>query len=590
MLGPSTVDRVRLTLESFATISMLAQDTLNGNYSEIHKPSIFSRALIWKLIAMKLNKVNSQEGHKEVELNLGNLSKLRKDYSVLLTEFDVPWYELNPQSEYYETLKLGQVGFDITEDLSKRRQLSRMRVLHDPLNAENEKGIDSSAFTNSYQDTDLRMLEAIITDVDRLFPECPQYFIQSIHNRKMLVQILYLWCKLNGVAYFQGLHEICGLIYLVFFSESVDPVAYETQLLKRRNETPDKLDRQILYLMDSSSLSHDTFTVFNILMKPIMAKYYSESALLQEAIMFDLKLHQTDKFLYYLFKTKFRLDSRIWLMRYFRLVLIREIGLGQSMRLWDELIAFSFLKDPFKADLDITLLLPYVIIIMLSVIRPRLIVSDYGEALYLLLHYPVQTEGNSLNNKLVAMAKDSIILMSDDDDDASNNGLDFTYIEENHQRQRLSESSSSGDHGKDVSSSNSGPDPETQQDNVKLNINRIVRDAAKLSQMSDSELEKSGCHVLETYSGMYNEEDKKGRLSTGVKRSSSPFFEDMLKGASSWNHRKSSSISSSLTGDFDRMTIQPEEMQPTHTTEKKDFTRTRMEMRLQKKVNDAMKK
>ncbi|QPG77357.1 hypothetical protein FOA43_004769 [Brettanomyces nanus] len=572
MRGPPILDRVKMTLDSVGTISILAEDVLCGNYSEIHKPSIFSRALVWKLLAMRLNKINKQEGHEEMELNLSNLAKLRRDYDILAAEFDVPWHELSQQSEYYQALTAIDDGFDISDDLSKKQKISRMRVIHDPLSTRNTENRIAS------QETDLQMLEAIIADVDRLFPEFPRYFIQNLRNRQQLTKVLFLWCKLNAVSYFQGLHEICGLIYVVFYSDCIPRSSSKASKLHTN-----RLDKQILSLMDLQFLSHDTFSVFNIMMKPIMAKYYSESALLQETIMFDLKLHQSDKFLYHLFKNKFRLDSRIWLMRYFRLLLIREIGLVQSVRLWDRLIAFSFLEDPFKADLDITLLLPYIVLIMLSIIKKRLIISDYGDALYLLLHYPVKNDA-CIHPSVIC--KDSIILINNDDSEDEDdkapqyvtNDCDFTYIEQNHQRQRLSESSRSSDH--------SGSDADSDE-NVQLHINKITRDAVLLYRMNDSELEADGGKLLEAYSAMHNQEDKKGRISTGAKLSSSPFIEEMLKRTSSWSHpgRKNVKI---LSTDFERMTIQPEEMQP--KTNNRDFDRTRLEMRLQKKVKDALKK
>lgn len=102
MLGPSIFERAKLSLDSFQTISDLAEDTLNGNYSEISKPSIFSRALVWKLTILRINKINAQKGHNDVELNLSNILKLRRDYSELLDEFEIPWNQLSKQNEYYQ--------------------------------------------------------------------------------------------------------------------------------------------------------------------------------------------------------------------------------------------------------------------------------------------------------------------------------------------------------------------------------------------------------------------------------------------------------------------------------------------------------
>lgn len=533
-LSPGTYDRVRQTLESFPTVSSLAEDTLNGKYSETHKPALFTRALVWKLMTLKLNKVNRQQGHDSVELNLSSLNKLRDDYDVLKTEYDVPWHELNPQSDYYEALREQDEGFDLADDLNKRQELSRMRVYHDPLSTESDT-TDYNTIKN--QESDVQLLEAIMADVDRLFPECPDFFIDHPQNRKEITQILYLWCKLNGVAYFQGLHELCGLIYMVFASELID---------SRRHPNPDRLGQQIISLMDQKYLSHDTFNVFNILMRPVMDNYYSESALLQQSIMFDLKLHQADKFLYHLFKNKFRLDSRIWLMRYLRLVLIREIGLVQSMRLWDKLITYSFLVDPFKAEIDLTELIPSVVVIMLSSIKDRLIVADYGEALYMLLHYPTDTS-------TVPQLKDSIIFIQDDEQDTSTSDINFQYIEENHHR-----------HSENLSPHHTDDEDEDEPELVHLNINKVVQDAIKLHGMTDKELEIDGAKLLESYSGLHNQQDKRGRISTARK-------------SSTW-HSSSKQV------------LDPSQLQPSPSPERKDFDRTRLEMRLKKKVSDTLNK
>lgn len=400
-----------------------------------------------------------------------------------------------------------------------------------------------------------------------------------------MVRIVYLWCKLNDVSYYQGIHELCGVVYIVFYSERINCEAYIKKCIVR-NKPLGRLDRQVLSLMDSNYVAHDTFSVFSILMKPIMTKYYSDSALLQETIMFDLKLHQCDKFLFHLFKNKFHLDSRLWLMRYFRLVLIREIGLQSSLQLWDRLIAFSFLQNPFQSDIDITLLLPYVIIIMMSLIKKKLIISDCGEALYLLLHYPVDCVK-------MKPSKESIILISDSEEeerkDTDRSIGDFTYIEENHQRHKLSGSSSLSGRP-----SSEETDSDTPKDTVKLKINEIVRDAIKLYQMGDSELEHKGTRLLESYSGMHNQQSRHGNLSTQVKRTASTAtLMGMFEKANFWGKEENGSIGKAvqdLSSKLERMTIKAEEMEPKPQNSAKDFDRTRLEMRLKRRVRETLKK
>lgn len=632
MLGPSIFERAKLSLDSFQTISDLAEDTLNGNYSEISKPSIFSRALVWKLTILRINKINAQKGHNDVELNLSNILKLRRDYSELLDEFEIPWNQLSKQNEYYQESSYDHIeGFDITDDVNKKRVLQKIRVSSDPLSRSVDPDLNETRNDIKQQESDTQTLEAIITDVDRLFPEYPKYFIQNISNRKQVITILYLWCQLNAIPYYQGLHELCGVIYMVFFSENIP-----RHSLGKRKEPITKLDEEILLLMDPNAVSHDTFGAFNILMKPIMSKYYSDGALLQETIMFDLKLHQCDKFLYHLFKNKFKLDGRIWLMRYLRLVLTREIGISTSLKLWDRLICFSFLQNPFQSDIDITLLIPFIILIMLALIKQKLIVSDYGEALYLLLHYPVQKEGLSSGPTSL---KDSIILISDNeneeeegiardrnnrndntsgnfditvrgeeyhscnelphnnkngcDSEALNNDTEFTYIEQNHQRQRLSESSLTRDSSASTSSGKSSSSLDGEGEHIMLSIKLIVPDAIRLFRMTDFELQTEGCKILENYSKMHNKGDGHGGISTKkIKHlSNSGMLENLLSRAHSWGHGRSNSgiaktVNRISTG-LGKMTISRAEMQPKQDLSK-DFDRTRVELLLRKRVKDTL--
>ncbi|ODV86860.1 hypothetical protein CANARDRAFT_231038 [[Candida] arabinofermentans NRRL YB-2248] len=325
---------------------------------------------------LQLNKVSKPQG--EVELNLGNLRRLREDYTTLRNEFQVPWNELPVDNEYYQTININD-DHDITEGVSKKIELSRLRVQHDPLSLD-----DNTEHGNTI--TDLQTLETLITDVNRLFPEMPEYFINSLENRKRLIRILFNWWKLTGHSYSQGLHELVGLIFIVFQKECATTESFETVSFT-------KLENQVIELLDENFLEHDTFNVFNVLIGPVIEKYYKETSLLQETVKFDLRLFETDKFQYHLFKNKLKLDSTIWLIRYFRLLLIREIGVDNSVQLWDKLICFGYIQDHTK--IDMTLLLPYLIILLLSMIKSRLIISDYGEALFLLLHYPIEHEGTS---------------------------------------------------------------------------------------------------------------------------------------------------------------------------------------------------
>ncbi|KAG7884079.1 hypothetical protein KL938_001951 [Ogataea parapolymorpha] len=520
MKESNTFERIRHVLQR-CRAEKVPQLALLGSYSR--QSADYSRSLLWKIVAFQIT------GHLE-DLNLRMLRECRKDYDILRSEFMVPWNELAKDHEFYCDLN---VEYDLSDSFGKKLKVSRMRIEHHPLSTPKTPKM-----------TDIQTLGSLIADVDRLFPQIPEYFIENKENRRQLIEVLYIWWKLNGNQYSQGLHEIAGVIFVALKTESISKTNFQNS---------DRGSTLVAELMDSTYLRHDVFSMFHKMTESLVDLYYDETSLLQESIKFDLKLRLVDKYQYHLLKNKLRIDSSIWLIRYFRLLLIREIGLEYSFDLWDKLVAFSYTQHPDK--LDLSLLLPYIIILLLSLIKSHLMISDYGEALYLLLHYPIEDRHKS-------QLPSSAILVNEDAGSPTEEST-FTYIQENHQ------SKNSGSF--DIVSTNNN-----EQELLQLDILQITKDAITLYHMSDQELCDIGAQIIELYSGLSNEENKEGVLSANPIRKQSSPLGDMLRRSTSWTKKSSSSGKNKNN--------------TSHCNQRKDFDRTRLELRLRNKVSQALKK
>ncbi|OUM51998.1 hypothetical protein BVG19_g1145 [[Candida] boidinii] len=572
-----TIQKVKNTLSSFSSTRSLCQSIISDEFSS--SSSSYCRSAIWRLqFITDFENSKHTEGseslqeHQGLKINLNKLRISRRDYDVLKKEFQVPWNQLPHDHEFYQPATTF-LESDIADDLTKKQRLSRMTVSHDPLSI-------STPPTGKKAPTDITTLETLIADVDRLFPQLPDCFINKRHNKIKVIEILYIWLKLNGGIYQQGLHELAGLIFIHVKNESVNP----ENISKRKvgasegtNVELSSLEKQIVELVDSNYVCHDVFNIFNRFINLVVDKYYSETSLLQESIKFDIILHQVDKFQYILFKNRLKIDSTIFLLRYYRLLFIRELGLNRTILLWDKLMAFGYLnKQNGDTQIDLTPLLPYITILLLSKIKAKTIYSDYGETLFMLLHYPIKPD--TIHNLSQTMTKsgtsesirsqspaifistaprncrstDSSVSMENDSgkDSLDGNGntsiddisdVDLVYLNDpcNY---KSSERFSNG--------SDRNYDENDEDETVDVDIPQLVKDSIILFRIKGNENEfiKTGSKIIEKYSGMVTEVSSKGKLSVSpVKKSAmssfrqaSPFLGNMLKRSLSSNKRKTS--------------------------------------------------
>lgn len=572
-----TIQKIKNTLLSFSSTRKLCQSIISDEYSSTS--SSYCRSAIWRLQfitdfenskqTVSTESLQEQEG---IKINLNKLRMSRRDYDVLKQEFQVPWNQLPHDHEFYQPAT-AFLESDISEDLTKKQKLSRMSVNHDPLST-------NTSSARKKTPTDIVTLETLVADVDRLFPQLPDCFINKRHNKIKVIEILYIWWKLNGGIYQQGIHELVGLIFIHVKNESVHPANISKRKVgasEGSNVELSPLEKEIVEFADSNYVCHDVFNIFNRFINLVVDKYYSETSLLQESIKFDLILHQLDKFQYILFKNRLKIDSTIFLLRYYRLLFIRELGLNSTVLLWDKLMAFGYLnKQNGDTQLNLTPLLPYITILLLSKIKAKTIYSDYGETLFMLLHYPIkpdtihnlsQTMNKSTTSESVRSQSPAIFISTAPrncrsiDSSASvdnNNGKDSLEGNGNSSIDDISDmdlvylsdpcnykSSERFSNGSDRNDEENEDD-----DTVDVNIPQLVQDSIILFRLKGNENEfmKTGSKIIEKYSGMVTEVSSKGKLSVSpVKKSAmsslrqaSPFLGNMLKRSLSSNKSKTS--------------------------------------------------
>lgn len=230
---------------------------------------------------------------------------------------------------------------------------------------------------------DVDLLQSIVLDVQRVFPGEP--FYQSRLAKKRLITVLYAWANEHSIGYKQGMHEVMGLIDMTISPESVT--------LDNTN-TLEADERAILALFDERFAEHDLYALFSafVLDSGVIALFYESETRLSRAIReFDSLLLKVDQLVHYNLVTKLHIESQLWIIRYLRVVLLREISnLDLTIFFWDKLVALDVATIP-----DLVVLL---VVVLLVHLKQDLVTCDFAEALTLLLHYPSRFTAQFLNS------------------------------------------------------------------------------------------------------------------------------------------------------------------------------------------------
>ncbi|ODQ45823.1 hypothetical protein PICMEDRAFT_17090 [Pichia membranifaciens NRRL Y-2026] len=476
-----------------------------------------------------------------------------------------------------------------------------------------------SSNSNRKSESDLDVLLMIIADVERLFPEHPEMFIESKEDKLQMIEILYRYAKwINDsreaagkkkLGYVQGMHELCGVIYAVLKVELVDNKKKEyttenstksnivdggediTDLSRATSKTKtssseqadslvsgkinEKLEMQIKEFLDKNFFAHDVFAMFKQLMSPIIDKYFTASGIVRESIVFDLKLHHLDPGdakhpgLAASFKES-QIESQLWLTRWFRMILTREVGLAYAVRIWDGLIAYACagaMADTATNGHDVSALLPYVIILLILRVRSALLkslvpclkkafdeeneIDDDTEALSLLLHYPSHNKNSSFSRSTSA----------DSDSDSEK------------ERQPIMMYRKTRDKKNNLNTHRSQLTKALQIPKLPSAVD-LFSDAAHICGLTDSELTQIGPSLIEKYSGgdIYE-----ALAAYDKSKPAAPFIDGVLKHTKAWRV-------STATNKETKLKLE-KKLTPTIL----DSNRTRLELRLQERVQNRLR-
>ncbi|OBT53667.1 hypothetical protein VE04_04642 [Pseudogymnoascus sp. 24MN13] len=255
----------------------------------------------------------------------------------------------------------------------------------DPLNDD-----DNSPWNTLRRDEQLCV--EITQDVERCMPDEPYFRLPE--TQKTLLHILFIYCKINqDIGYRQGMHELAAPILLAMQRDALAPIAPEGSVLS------DDGDRLMFTTLDASFIEHDSFTLFNLIMRTAKSFYelgepdkrlnagstsssqYGSSPIVQRSKQIhEVLLAQVDPELA-LHLTQIEILPQIFIIRWIRLLFGREFPFEDLLALWDRLFA----EDP---DLE---LIDMICVSMLLRIRWQLLDADYSVALTLLLKYPHPT-------------------------------------------------------------------------------------------------------------------------------------------------------------------------------------------------------
>ncbi|KAI9822002.1 MAG: hypothetical protein M1832_003174 [Thelocarpon impressellum] len=236
------------------------------------------------------------------------------------------------------------------------------------------------------QDETLRA--EIFQDVERCMPE--NAYFREAPAQKMLLDILFVFCKLNGdVGYRQGMHELLAPMLWVVGRDAIEPESAGD--VEKSAGDVEESDRLLLSMLDAQYVEHDAFTLFSLVMRTAKNFYELEQpTTLPDArspqrspiIEQSRRIHEN-----YLARIDPELARRlkeidvlpqVFLIRWIRLLFGREFPFDEFLALWDVLFA----DDP---GLD---LVDLICVAMLLRVRWQLMEADYSSALTMLLRYP----------------------------------------------------------------------------------------------------------------------------------------------------------------------------------------------------------
>lgn len=225
---------------------------------------------------------------------------------------------------------------------------------------------------------DAKLLSEIRKDVVRTNPHL-RFYLETrnrlgVRRHAALERVLFVWAKLNGNLYVQGMNEIVGTIYYVL---AMDPTPSSGNSIENRS------DKQHFWADNAEA---DTYFLFDSLLNKMEVRdvfvadldHDSDSGLHARIKNIEMLLKEHDPEIFNHLKGSLGLDPSFYAIRWLTTLLSREFRLPDTIRLWDSLLASTH-KENF---------LRYVCASMVMAIRDRLLRGDFGTCLKLLQNYP----------------------------------------------------------------------------------------------------------------------------------------------------------------------------------------------------------
>lgn len=218
-------------------------------------------------------------------------------------------------------------------------------------------------------------------DVDRTFQEMA--FFQNSRVQKALINVLYVFSKKENLQYRQGMNEVCAILFYTV-SEGIDalPAEVKSKIVDLEEAREAVCYGLLLSLMMKIGIADFYYT------QPVVATdspASTASPILQRCEkVFDL-LAQRDARLHKHLVTN-DISPNLFLVRWLRLMFIREYGFSNIMRVWDFILQHVSIAD--SKPLSFPCVIDYVALAMVLNIRQSLLTSDNAGCFTILLKYP----------------------------------------------------------------------------------------------------------------------------------------------------------------------------------------------------------
>ncbi|KAH0787891.1 TBC1 domain family member 5 isoform X2 [Histomonas meleagridis] len=190
-----------------------------------------------------------------------------------------------------------------------------------------------SGWNQYFEDNNLRAL--IMKDINRLFQEIP--FFCEKENQDIILDIIFFHLRNNPtLEYYQGYHELCGMIYYVFKNE-----------MRVTENTKDPCDKFFNFMFDSNYVEADTFWVYSSLIQNLEILYRPPSISSDDSYSMRKCLEIQNVMLSRYSQEESRILQSVnpsaSMLSWIRLLFVRMFGIQDCIPIWS--IIFAHFPD-----------------------------------------------------------------------------------------------------------------------------------------------------------------------------------------------------------------------------------------------------